>query len=153
MSYTPATFDDPKPDQFTQVKKKRIWPWIVIPVGCLSVLLVCCGGILAIGFGVMTALKSTEPFLIGLERAQKNETVREALGEPINPTMVVQGSVKLQNNDGEAELTFPVVGSKGAGQVHVQGTKKDGVWTYEDISIVLEDGGKTIDLSDEQPRR
>ena len=149
MSFTPPTFDQPQPSAFPPVKKRRIWPWIVIPVGCLSVLLVCCGGFAMLSVGVMSALKSSDPYRIGLERVKANEEVKEALGEPVNPSFVVQGNINLKNNDGEADISFPVSGPKGAGQVHVQGTKTNGVWRYDEISITLENEGKTIDLTDE----
>ncbi len=99
--------------------------------------------------GVMSALKSSDPYRIGLERVKANEEVKEALGEPVNPSFVVQGNINLKNNDGEADISFPVSGPKGAGQVHVQGTKTNGVWRYDEISITLENEGKTIDLTDE----
>jgi hypothetical protein len=102
-----------------------------------------------LGVGVMSALKSSDPYRIGLERAKANEEVKEALGEPIAPSFVVQGKVNLNNDDGEADISFPVSGPKGAGQVHVQGTKTNGVWRYDEISITLENEGKTIDLTDE----
>ena len=60
-----------------------------------------------------------------------------------------QEVLNLKNDDGEADISFPVSGPKGAGQVHVQGTKTNGVWRYDEISITLENEGKTIDLTDE----
>ena len=102
-----------------------------------------------LGVGVMSALKSSDPYRIGLERAKANAEVKEALGEPVTPSFVVQGNINLNNDDGEADISFPVSGPKGAGQVHVQGTKTNGVWRYDEISITLENEGKTIDLTDE----
>ena len=102
-----------------------------------------------LGVGVMSALKTSEPYRIGLERAKANEEVKEALGEPIEASFIVQGNIDLKNNDGQAEITFPISGPKGAGQVHVNGTKTSGVWTYHDISVTIENGSKTIDLTDE----
>ncbi len=102
-----------------------------------------------LGVGVMSALKSSDPYRIGLERAKANEEVKVALGEPVAPSFVVQGNINLKNDDGEADISFPVSGPKGAGQVHVQGTKTNGVWRYDEISITLENEGKTIDLTDE----
>jgi len=148
MSFTHPTFDQPQPSSYAPVRKKRIWPWVVIPLGCFSVMLVCCGGFTLLGISVLGALKSSEPYRSGLERAQTNERVKEVLGEPIDANFIVQGNVSLNNNDGEADITFPVSGPKGAGQVHVQGTKTNGVWSYEEISITLEQGSEVIDLSD-----
>ncbi len=102
-----------------------------------------------LGVGVMSAMKSSEPYQLGLDRAKKNEEAKDALGEPIDASFVVQGSINLKNNDGEADITFPISGPKGAGQVHVQGTKTNGVWNYGEISATVENGSKTIDLSAE----
>ena len=99
-----------------------------------------------LGVGLMAALKSSEPYTVGLERAKKNEEVKEALGEPIDASYIVQGSINLKNNDGDADLTFPISGPKGAGQVHVQGTKTNGAWSYQEISVTIENGSKKIDL-------
>jgi hypothetical protein len=146
MSYSPPTFDPPNT---LPTKKRRVWPWVVIPVGCLSVLLVCCGGFAMLGIGVMAALKSSEPYKVGLARAKANPEVREALGDPVEPSFAVQGSVKLNNDDGDADISFPISGSKGVGQVHVRGTKTDGAWSYDEVSVTIVNGGKTIDLSNE----
>ena len=100
-----------------------------------------------LGVGLMNAIKSSEPYLIGLGRAKENAEVKEALGEPIDASFVVQGRINLQNNDGAADLTFPISGPKGAGQVHVQGTKTAGTWSYQDISVTVVNGSKKIDLS------
>ena len=98
-----------------------------------------------LGVGLMTAMKSSEPYLTGLARSKENAEVKEALGEPIDASFVVQGKINLQNNDGEADLNFPISGPKGAGQVHVQGTKTDGTWSYQEMSVTIANGSK-IDL-------
>ncbi len=148
MSFVHPTFDQPEPSAYPPVKQKRIWPWVVIPVGCFSVILLCCGGFTLLGVGLLGAMKSSEPYRIGLERAKSNPEVKEALGEPIDASFIVQGSIVLNNDDGNVDITFPISGSKGAGQVHVQGTKTNGVWTYEEMSITLDNGPTYIDLSD-----
>lgn len=109
-------------------------------------MLLCCGGFTVLGISLLGALKSSEPYRIGLEKAQSNPEVTEALGEPIEASFMVQGNLNLNNDDGTVDITFPVSGPKGAGQVHVQGAKTNGVWTYDDISITLENGPTFIDL-------
>ncbi len=148
MSFVHPTFDQPQPSAYEPIKRKRIWPWVVIPFGCFSILLVCCGGFTLIGVGVLSALKSSEPYRVGLERAQSSVEVKEALGEPIDANFIVQGNISLNNDDGEADISFPVSGPKGAGQVHVKGTKTNGVWSYDEVSVTLENGATVIDLSE-----
>ena len=96
----------------------------------------------------MGMLKSSPPYQVGLERARSNPEVQEALGEPIDASFIVAGRVNLNNDNGDADLNFPITGPKGTGSVHVRGTKNNGVWSYEEISVALPNGGKTIDLSD-----
>ena len=96
----------------------------------------------------MSALKSSEPYRIGLERAQSNEQVKDALGEPIDASFVVQGSINLNNDDGQVDITFPVSGPKGTGQVHVRGTKTNGVWSYDEITVSLGNDSTVIDLQE-----
>ncbi len=146
MSYSPATFDQPSSPSPV---KRRSWLWFILPAGCLTVLLVCCGGFSAFFYGVMGILKSSPPYQIGLERAKGNPEVKEALGEPIAASFIVAGSVDLDNDNGNADLNFPITGPKGTGSVHVKGTKNNGVWSYEEISVTLPNSGKSIDLSDE----
>lgn len=146
MSYSPATFDQPTSSQGPV--KRRSWLWFIVSAGCLTVLLVCCGGFSAILFGVMGILKSSEPYQVGLERAKANPEVKEELGEPINASFVVSGRVNLNKENGDADLVFPISGPKGTGQVHVKGAKNNGVWNYQDISVTLPKSGKTVDLSD-----
>ena len=101
-----------------------------------------------LGFGVFAAIKSSEPYQTALKRVQASEEVKEAIGEPIQPSFVVQGKVNLQNENGSADLTFPVTGPRGGAQVHVRGDRTGGAWSYDDVSVTLENG-TVIDLSGE----
>jgi len=101
-----------------------------------------------LGFGVLAAIKSSEPYQTALQRVQASEEVKEAIGEPIQPDFVVQGKVDVQNDNGSADVTFPVRGPKGSAQVHVSGVRVGGAWSYDDISVTLGDG-TVIDLSEE----
>ena len=110
-------------------------------------MLVCCGGFSAFFYGVMGILKSSPPYQVGLERAKTNPEVKEALGEPIDAGLFVTGSVDLDNDNGHADLNYPISGPKGTGNVRVKGTKNNGVWNYEEISVTLPNAEKSIDLS------
>ncbi len=148
MSFTPATFDSPQTNA-NGPKKRRIWPWVVFPLGCITLIGVCCcGGLGMLGFGVFAALKSSEPYQTGLKRVLASEDVKDAIGEPIKPSFLVQGNINLQNENGEADITFPVTGPRGTAQVHVRGTRAGGKWRYDEISVTLDEGA-VIDLSKE----
>ena len=101
-----------------------------------------------LGFGVFAALKSSEPYQASLARVLASEDVKDAIGEPMKPSFLVQGSINLQNDNGDADITFPVTGPRGTAQVHVRGTRVGGKWRYDEISVTLDEGA-VIDLSKE----
>lgn len=114
--------------------------------GCLVIVLGC-GGI--IGFGVFAAfgmLKTSEPYVESLRRAQQNPEVQMALGEPIEADFIVQGNINLNNADGDADLRYNVSGPKGSAEVHVVGNKSDGQWQYERMDATIGESGTLIDL-------
>lgn len=98
-----------------------------------------------LGFGVFAAIKSSEPYQTGLSRVQANEDVKDAIGEPIQPKFLVQGKVNLQKDGGEADIKFPVSGTRGNAEVHVRATRTGGIWKYDEVSATLENGS-VIDL-------
>ena len=150
---TPERFEIEPPSRATPTmpaaKKRGCW-WIAIPVGCLAVLLVCGGFVGSIFFGVTTMLKSSEPFQRAVQLASDDLDVQEALGENITPGWSVQGSIQVDNGEGEVDMVIPLSGSKGSGQVHVRGTRESGQWIYEKIEF-SDSSGNRIDLNSSEP--
>src|SRR5690242_14104430 len=103
----------------------RNWFWAV-PVGCLVPFVCCCGGPLLLGYFAMLSIKSSEPYKEAVARAQESKAVEDALGTPIQVSFVVQGTINVTNDGGDADLTIPLFGPKGAGVLHVVGTKAAG---------------------------
>ena len=129
---------------------QRNWKWL-LPVGCgLPVL--CCGvfGAATI-FGASAAMKSSEVYAEALGKALANPEVREALGEPITPGLMPQGSVETKNGKGTAELGIPLSGPKGKGTLSLKATKgSSGTWTFSQLEVEV--GAKRIDLMKEAVR-
>ena len=123
----------------------RNWKWVV-PVGCLTPAILCCGGgglILTFVFG---ALKSSEVYTDALARAKANEEVRTLLGEPIEAGFWVSGSVEVGGTSGKADLSIPVSGPKGSATLHAVAIKTGGKWVYSTLEAVPQDSGAPIDL-------
>jgi hypothetical protein len=123
----------------------RNWKW-VIPVGCLTPAVLCCGGGGLILTSVLGALKSSEVYTDALARAKANEEVRTLLGEPIEAGFWVSGSVEVGGTSGKADLSIPVSGPKGSATLHVVATKAGGKWVYSTLEVVPQGSGATIDL-------
>lgn len=117
----------------------------IVGCGCLGLVVVAVAAVIFIVLGLFGVLKKATPYADSLEAVQSNPGAIEALGEPIDPGFVVSGSVNLNNDDGDAALSYPVSGPNGKGTVKVTGKKAAGQWSYETMELQVE-GGETIDL-------
>ena len=134
----------PQPGQPQRGWWSRNWKW-VLPVGCLSVVVVFLafiGVILAVVFG---AIKSSDAYTTALHTAQQDPRVIAALGTPIEGGFLVTGNINVHNDRGTAQLDFPISGPKGKAKVHAEADKPGGKWEYSVMQVHV-DGGSTIDL-------
>jgi len=99
-----------------------------------------CTFIAGILFFVTSMMKNSEPFNDSLQTASQSPEIIEALGEPIEPGLLVLGSISLSNNDGEVEINYSISGPRDEARVFVKGSKSDGVWTYEKTACILPNG-------------
>ncbi len=123
----------------------RNWKWC-LPVGCLGVLAPVVACVALVFFGVFGALKSSEVYLVAVERAQQDPRVTSELGTPIEPGMMVSGSISLENSSGEAELSIPLSGPQNSGTLHVVAQKSGGTWTYSVMEVEVEGRAERINL-------
>ncbi len=115
--------------------------------GCLTVLIAIVGFIGVTFWGVTKAFKSSEPFTQSIAAAEANPAVVEAIGTPIEPGLMPQGSFNFTNGTGEVNFNIPVSGPKGKGTIRVVGTKAAGApkWDYTTWQLDVE-GGDPIPL-------
>lgn len=115
--------------------------------GCLAVIIAIVGFVGVTFWGVGKAFKSSEPFTQSIASAEGNPAVVEAIGTPITPGFMPQGSFNFNNGAGEVDFSIPVSGPKGKGTIRVVGTKAAGapVWEYTTWQLEVE-GGDTIPL-------
>ena len=82
------------PEQPQDSSWSRNWKWMV-PVGCLTPVLLCGGFltfVMTLAFGVM---KSSVPYTQSLEAVKAHPQAQRELGDPIEPGFIVTGSVNL----------------------------------------------------------
>ena len=68
---------------------------------------------------------------------------KDALGEPIRPGWFITGNTRIGRDDGVANLSIPVKGSRASGKLEVKGIKKDGSWNIVDLYLIM-DGDKAV---------
>jgi hypothetical protein len=123
----------------------RNWIWVV-PLGCLTPIVLCGGFIGVVGVTVFGVLKSSDPYKHAVAAAQANGEVKTLLGEPISEGMLPSGNINLDGSGGRADLSIPISGPKGSATIHVAGTKESGRWNYSRLEVVPSGNGKPIDL-------
>ena len=123
--------------------RNRFW---VVPVGCLSPVLVC-GGCFGVTFlAVFSAIRASEPYSEAIAAAQANPDVKAQFGEPIEAGFWSNGNIEINNASGKASLTIPIKGPKQSGTIYVEATKAAGKWEYSTLEVAPDGGGKRIDL-------
>jgi Cytochrome oxidase complex assembly protein 1 len=124
---------------------RRNWKWVV-PVGCLTPLLLCGGLTTLIFFLVFGTIKSSDVYTEALARAKANEEVKALLGEPIEAGFWVSGSFEVSGPSGKADLAIPISGPKGSATLYAVATKTGGGWQYSTLEVAPQDAGARIDL-------
>ena len=123
----------------------RNWKWVV-PVGCLTPLLLMGGCFAAIAIFVLGSIKDSGPYRDTVQRAQNDPGVAQALGAPIKTGWWVTGSVNLgADGDGTVDFQAPLLGTKTTGTLDVKGQSNNGRWDYSVLRVRV-DEGPVIDL-------
>ena len=91
----------------------------------------------------------SEPYAYALEQTKKNAQVIELLGEPIETTGIMQGSISYKNDYGNADIRIPIKGPNGKGKVYVVGEKHNDIWTYSELEVRINQNNEVINLLDE----
>ncbi|PTL83810.1 cytochrome c oxidase assembly factor Coa1 family protein [Vitiosangium sp. GDMCC 1.1324] len=127
----------------------RNWKWVV-PSGCLGLLL-SCGCFTALIFGVTwQALRGTGVFVDAVAQAKQSPEVQQALGEPIEAGLMLQGSIQTHNDQGSANFSVPLKGAKTDGTLYVEAYKNADTWKYTTLKVEVP-GRPTIDLLGGEP--
>ena len=128
---------------------KRNWVWAIPGCGCLTIILLIVFGVGAAFFGVTNLIKSSSPHDHAVEKAINNPKLIAELGDSIETTWMMNGSVTLENGNGSANYNIALKGSKGKGTLFVIAEKFDGEWVYEKLYVIIKETQEKINLLDQ----
>ena len=128
---------------------QRNFKWVLTAVA-LTAILMFTGFVFAIFKFATGMIRSSEPYSVSLARAQSHPDVVAVLGTPIEPGWLPNGSIKIENRSGSADLGISLTGPRGQAMVAVVATRRAGVWHYELMQVQA--GGNTIDLRTPEER-
>jgi len=138
----PPAYVAPQPVQQPKSRKKM---WVIIILSVLLFLFLLIAGCCTLLYvGVKKAMKSSDVYIMSVQRAQASPCAISKLGQPITAQGMPQGSVNENNGSGTADLTIPVNGPQGSGSLHALATRDNSVWTL--TSLTLNAGGSQYDL-------
>lgn len=89
-------------------------------------------------FAVGSMMRSSDAYKLTLNTAQSSPCVTNTLGSPLEAGWMMGGSITESSVEGSAELSIPVRGPKGKGNLDVQAKKLNGNWKID--SLVLTHG-------------
>ncbi len=135
-------------DETETVAKRNPWLWIGLPIGCIGVLLLVCGGsAFTLVYGVSALIKSSEPYRYALQRVEDHGGTAQKLGTPIEPGSFLSGSIQIYGEDGEADFLVPLSGPGGTASLRVVASKEAGQWSYAILQVTFgNDTDERIDL-------
>ena len=117
--------------------------------------LLCGGGILVFVFviyGAVTgAIRSSDAYQEGMNRARSNPEVVAALGEPIESGWLISGSINVNGPSGNVDVSIPISGPKGSGTLYVVGTRNAGRWQYSTMAVEIPGRASRIDVRPRSP--
>jgi Cytochrome oxidase complex assembly protein 1 len=123
----------------------RNWIWVV-PVGCVTPILLCGGGIVSIALFVFGTLKTSDVYQQALSRATASEEVKKRLGEPVTAGFWVAGAIQISDAAGNADLVIPISGPKGSAVLQAAATKANGKWDFSKLELLAEGATGPINL-------
>lgn len=98
---------------------------------------------------VFGTLKASDAYNLSLAQVRADDAVVAALGEPIEPSLIVSGNIHVSNQVGNADVHYDITGPKGTGAVHAVAFKEAGSWKFRSI-VVKTSAGEKIDVLDRQ---
>ncbi|MGH9422332.1 MAG: cytochrome c oxidase assembly factor Coa1 family protein [Thermoanaerobaculia bacterium] len=137
-SYTPPAGAPP------QAQKSGSGCWKALAIGCSVVIVLGAAALVGLFIFVFSVIKRTDVYREAYHRASSDPRVIAALGTPIEKGWWVFGSVRMDNDSGNANFNFPISGPKGNARVHVVASF-NGNWTYTRL-VVKPDNGGDIDV-------
>ncbi len=151
MDHQPGSNNESSARQMEDGWLERNWKW-AFPTGCLSMLLVFGGCMLAMYVGAIQAIKNTSPYKEAVELACADKRVVDLLGEPIQTGMLnEQAKIDMKDDEsGTAVFVIPMEGSKASGKLFVDAQRtKDRKWTFRELTFRVGESPEVINLLNE----
>ena len=117
----------------------------ILAAGCALLVVGFLAFIGFIVFVVFGAIKHSNPYETAFNHATHDPRVIAALGKPMESGWIVRGHVNINNDRGNADLHFSLLGAKQNATVHVVGTREDRQWRYTTMTVTPDEGPQ-IDL-------
>lgn len=118
---------------FRKVQRNWAIAGLVVWIGTIGIVVAAIGS-------VPFAIRSSEPYRIAMEQVAADQTVAAAIGSDVGSGFWTMGSINVQaGGTGEANLSIPVHGDKGAGTAVVRAVRNGGQWTIR-LLVVKVDG-------------
>ena len=123
----------------------RHWKWVV-PVGCLTPILICGGLFTLVLTMVVGTIKSIGPYSDTLAMVQSNPRAQQLMGTPIEAGFLVGGEIETTGSSGHADFSYAVSGPNDSGTVYVVADKQAGQWNISTATLDIENAGESVDL-------
>jgi hypothetical protein len=122
-----------------------------IPLGCLTLLVVIGGFVLALMSIIMASFHGSDVYKQALAKASENPQVREQIGEPILAGWLTSGQLNVSGSTGNADLSIPISGPRGKGMIRAIASKSGGVWRFTRLQVNVDGQSSSIDLLSVRP--
>jgi len=109
----------------------------------IVLLLAFVAGVLSI---VEVSFKSSGAYTQALALAQANSQVSDKIGRPLKPGWFALGSISINGDSGDADISIPISGPNGKGRIYAVAKKIAGIWRYETLEIEVDGQPDRIDL-------
>ena len=112
----------------------------------IGIALLAIGFVVALLFGILSILRSSDVYKQALEKARNTPAVAEALGKPIEAGWWFTGNINVSGPSGSADLAIPISGPKGSGTIYAVATKRAGEWRFKLLEVAVEGQAQRIPL-------
>jgi len=123
----------------------RNWKWFV-PAVCLFIFILIAGGVGGLFAVVEGSIKQSGVYTQALAQARENPQVTDKTGQPLTPGWFVSGSINVNGDSGDANISFPVSGPRGKGTVYAVAKKSVGQWQFDTLEFGADGQTGRIDL-------
>ena len=126
-------------EHFQRVQRQ----WVKWGLIAYAVLIVFIAGLI---FAVMSGMKNSDIYRLGVVQLQANTSAMAALGAPLS-TGSPSGSIETSGPSGKANLSFGVEGSKARGTVFLDAVNEMGQWKIRQLELQIDGTPERINLN------